>query len=196
MRSIRDPAGIRVEPLSVGDARESAAAIIAEAEARAARIVADAERAIEHARERAARDASREARESVVATWASRVLAAQPSLSASERELATMAMEIARAVLDREASVSPALLEASARRALARVSRARTVVLRVHPDDRDAALERVREWMAPGAEPSVLEVHADEAVERGGVLVECELGNIDARLSSQLEAIARALESP
>lgn len=195
MRSIRDPAGIRVEPITVGQARETAASILAEAEARAAKILADAEQTVERARQRAAHDARASAHESVVAEWTARVRRAEPALTVSERELVSMALEIARSVLDREARESPAALEASARRALGRVRRARTVVLRVNADDLAVARERVREWLAPGAEPSVLDFHADAEVERGGVIVECELGRIDARLSSQLDAIARALES-
>lgn len=195
MRSIRETAGIRVEPLTAGQAREDAEAIVAAAQARAARIVADAERAVEQSRANAANEARTSAREAVVAEWTARIRDAAPSLAIAERELVTMALEIARSVLDREAERSSSLLEASARRALSRVRRARTVVLRVHPEDLPLAVERARGWLAPGAEPSVFDVLEDSTVERGGVVVECELGRIDARLSSQLDAIARALQA-
>jgi flagellar biosynthesis/type III secretory pathway protein FliH len=41
--------------------------------------------------------------------------------------------------------------------------------------------------------PEVVGVEVDPAVERGGVVVESDLGRVDARLDAQLEALRRAL---
>jgi flagellar biosynthesis/type III secretory pathway protein FliH len=50
----------------------------------------------------------------------------------------------------------------------------------------------VARWLA--AEPEEVAVVGDGAVARGGVVVETELGRVDATLDRQLEEIARILE--
>jgi flagellar biosynthesis/type III secretory pathway protein FliH len=194
MKSIRDTASIRVEPLVVSEARQQASAILARAEAQASAMLEAARAECEALRAAVFARAEREASERVVAQYAAVIAAAEREGRASERDIVALALDIARNVLAAELTTSPAAIESIARRALARVRRARSVVLRVNADDRAYALDHAREWLAPGAEPSVFEVVEDASVERGGVVVECDLGRIDARIESQLKAIARALE--
>ena len=194
MKSIRDTASIRVEPLVVSEARAKASAILARAEEQS-RAMLDAARAeSEELCASVVARAEREANERVVARYAAAIAAVERESRASERDIVALALDVARNVLAAEVTSSPAAIESIARRALARVRRARSVVLRVSADDLALALEHAREWLAPGAEPAVFEVVQDSTVDRGGVVVECELGRIDARIESQLKAIARALE--
>lgn len=194
MKSIRDPAGVRIEPLSVGDARSAAKTIVADAERAARALIHDAHREAEASVAAIVARAEREAHERVVARYAAAIATAERETRASERDIVALALDVARNVLGAEASSSPAVIEAIAKKSLARVRRARSVVLRVNVADVAMARARAREWLAPGAEPSVFEIVEDESVERGGVVVECELGRIDARIESQLAAIGRALE--
>lgn len=194
MKSIRDTASIRVEPLIVSDARQQASAILATAAAQANAILEAARAESDALRASVLARAEREASERVVAQYASVLAAAEREARSSERDIVALALDVARNVLAAEVTTSPAAIESIARRALARVRRARSVVLRVHPDDLAYALEHARGWLAPGAEPAVFEVVDDASVDRGGVVVECDLGRIDARIESQLKAIARALE--
>ena len=194
MRSVREIASIRVQPIVVRAAHDEARAIVERARAEANAIVAEAEAHAQRAVAQAVERASLAAREAVVAQLSASLVRAERSLAVTERDVIALALDVARTVLGREAESSPSFIEAVARRSLQRVRRARAVVLRVHRDDLALARERVREWLAPGAEPSVLDVLEDESVERGGVVVECDLGRIDARIESQLAAIGRALE--
>ncbi|MFO0557596.1 MAG: FliH/SctL family protein [Polyangiales bacterium] len=194
MKSIRDTASIRVEPLVLNDARQQASAILARAQAQASAMLEAARAESEALRTSVLARAEREASERVVAQYAAAIAAAEREARASERDIVALALDVARNVLAAEVTTSPAAIESIARRALSRVRRARSVVLRVHADDLAHALEHAREWLAPGAEPAVFEVLEDASVDRGGVVVECDLGRIDARLESQLKAIARALE--
>lgn len=115
------------------------------------------------------------------------------ALAEAEEAAAALALEVARAVLGREAEVGPAVVRDVTRRALARLPRARGVVLRVHPDDAAVVRAQARTWLPEAMAPEVLEVVADGAVARGGVVVDTELGRVDARLDVQLAAITRAL---
>jgi type III secretion protein L len=194
MRSVRDVAGVRIEPIAVRTAEARAQEITERANAEAQSIIerarGEAERIAVSAAERAALDA----RERVVAEYAAGLLRAEQARQIAERDVVALALEVARTVLGREAETSSSVLESVAKTALARVRRARSVVLRVSPSEAAAAREKVREWLAPGADPAVLEVVEDDAVPRGGAMVECELGRIDARIETQLAAIGRALE--
>lgn len=194
MKSIRDTASIRVEPLIVSEARLQATAMIMRARAQASAMLEEARAESEALRASVRERAEREARERIVAQYAAIIEAAEREARQTERDIVALALEVARHVIGAEITMNPAAIEPIARKALARVRRARSVVLRVHADDLAYVCEHARAWLAPGAEPSVFEVVADNSVDRGGVVVECDLGRIDARIESQLQAIARALE--
>lgn len=116
------------------------------------------------------------------------------ALAAEEGAVVALACEVARAILGREAAAGPEVLRDVAARAIARVRRARLVVLRVHPDDEEGARGAVGVWFPAGSRPEEVAVVGDGAVARGGVVVETELGRVDATLDRQLEEIARILE--
>jgi type III secretion protein L len=116
------------------------------------------------------------------------------ALAAEEGAVVALACEVAQTILGREAAATTGVLRDVTARALARVRRARTVVLRVHPDDAEAARGAVGGWLPEGMRPEEVAVVGDDAVGRGGVVVETELGRVDARLERQLEEIARILE--
>jgi len=116
------------------------------------------------------------------------------ALAAEEGAVVALACEVARTILGREAAATTEVLRDVTTRALARVRRARTVALRVHPDDVEAARGAVGGWVPEGMRPEEVAGQGDGAVARGGVVVETELGRVDARLERQLEEIARILE--
>jgi flagellar assembly protein FliH len=67
------------------------------------------------------------------------------------------------------------------------------VVLRVHPED-VAALERQRPaLMARLNAEIVLRIESDPGVKRHGCVVQTPVGRVDAQLSTQLDALEKAL---
>jgi flagellar biosynthesis/type III secretory pathway protein FliH len=131
--------------------------------------------------------------EVVVAEAVATRVARVRNTSLDEATLATLACDVARTVLAREAATSYDVVRDVARQALARLRRARALVLRVHPAEVAAVEAAAMTWLPKGALAEVLRVVADETVERGGVVVESEHGRIDARLQRQLDEIARIL---
>jgi flagellar biosynthesis/type III secretory pathway protein FliH len=124
------------------------------------------------------------------------VLARQRAIEAQERdvaEIAQLAIDVARTILGREATTSFELVREMAHKALGRVRRAQNVVLRAHPDEAADVRERCRSLLPVGVEPEGMTVESDPLVGRGGVIVESELGRVDATIETQLRAIARVL---
>lgn len=184
-RVIRGAGAPRVVPASVVDATTRAAEIERAARERADAIVAEAEASAEAVRDAARQDARLEADEEL----ARRVLTIgrerETLLAGSERELKVLAVAIAERLAGTAFRADPAHVTELARDALTRARRARSIELRVHPDDEPA--------LASSFASESVRVIADASIARGGCLVKSELGVIDARLEARIDAVRRAL---
>ena len=169
--------------------------MVAAADERACRLVADAESARERIAGEARAEGLRDGEARAAATLAAAGAARDRLLAAAERELADLAIAVARKVLGRELA-QPGAVRSIAAAALAQARGRREVVLRVSPADAPA----LRDAAAPlGAilERAALSVREDPALAPGDVVVETEAGHVDARVETQLAALARALaETP
>jgi type III secretion system HrpE/YscL family protein len=177
-----DQAGPRVIARVVADATEHARAIIERAQSIAAEQQA---RAVEQGRALGRAEFAA----ALVAVTRER----ERLLSALEPQAIDIAMQAARRLLGEELTLRPQLVAHSVRPLLARLRRARQVTLRVHPDDRaaiDAMLER---FAGSDALPGSLHVETDPAIERGGCVLISDIGTLDARVETQIDALTRAL---
>lgn len=174
----------RIVPAELVDARAEAERLLAEARAEAERIVgearAEAERLEEAARAEGLARGQREAAETMLAAARAR----DETLASAEREVRTLALAAAARIVGEQITLEPERIDAIVRDAIARARRAKSVQVRVHPDDLPAlaraGLEGVR-------------LIGDAAVARGGCLVTTELGTVDARVEVKLEAMAKLL---
>src|SRR5262249_52786114 len=98
-----------------------------------------------------------------------------------------LALEIARKIVQRELALDPDIIAALAAVALKRVSSHQAIALHVSPHD----FETVRTAVA-GMNPAV-SVKEDPALERGDFLIETGQTHLDGRVSSQIDAIGKAL---
>jgi type III secretion protein L len=198
-RIVRGPRGTSgaVIPAAVHDAQCEAQRLVAEARAEAARIVAGAEAA----REAARLEGQGRGREEAYAEVTGLLVRARTVLAAARTEAAadlrTLAVRIAEKVLGRALQDAPELAADLCAAALEAARHQREITLRVPPDDLAAvaaARPRLKELLPRAPD---LALRADPTVGRGGCVVETEVGAIDARLETQLEAIERALaEAP
>jgi type III secretion protein L len=180
-------------PAAVVEASERAKAIIASAEEGARRVVAEADAAAKRLRAEAIDAGRHEGLARAAAVLASAAEERERRLAPLAREVAGLALEVARRVLGDALAASPELVVDLARRALAEARDREVVVLRVAPGD----LERVRAAegrlaallrRAPG-----LRIREDAALALGDVVVETEAGRVDARVTAQLGMLERAL---
>jgi flagellar biosynthesis/type III secretory pathway protein FliH len=137
------------------------------------------------------RAARAEGEASATAAVAARLFEAErrrdAALGEAERDLAKLALAAARRIVGDELTLAPERILDIVREALDRARRARRIVVRVHPDD--AATLRA---LADGALPYAIE--EDPAIARGGLVLETELGEVDARIETKLAALEKALE--
>ena len=173
---------MRIVPPAEARARSKAAEMVAAAEASVREL---------HAAARAEGLAAGHA-EAVAVVVAARTEAARERVAVSET-VAQLACIVAAEVLGREAAGGLAVVRDVTVGVLAKVQRARVVLLRVCPEEVDGVRAGVTEWLKGTIEPDVLAVEADPSVGRGGVVVETNVGRIDGRLDVQLAAIALAL---
>jgi len=183
----------RVIAGAVFDARAEAERIVAAAHGEAAAIVdaarAGAERAVDEART-AGRDAGRA---EAAASLAEALAIRDRALAGSEQEVARVALAAAERLVGDALALDPARIANIVGDGLARARRARDVIVRVHPEDAPQ-VELLRTAIATRAgRPASFSVRPDAEITRGGCLVETDLGMIDARLETKLDALARAL---
>lgn len=160
----------------VASAREEAEALVDEARREAARIRDDA-RAEGHA------DARREVAELLIAAQLDR----RRAVFEAERTIVGLVAEVAQRVLHGVLDDAPERIVPMVRAQLDRVRRARRITLRVCPLDTPAL-------RGLNAVDAALELVEDASLTRGSVVVETDLGTIDARVEVQLDALQRALD--
>jgi len=118
----------------------------------------------------------------------------QRLLASAKKDLLRLAVAVAEKILRREVARDDEVAVEMAARALAEARQRREVTLRIHPADAEAVRRSHERLLSALSRTRVLELREDPAVAPGGALVETEAGIIDARLETQLEAIAAALQ--
>ncbi|MEX8495737.1 FliH/SctL family protein [Sphaerotilus sp.] len=109
------------------------------------------------------------------------------------RRLAGIAMQMARQVVRSELQTNAALVVDVTQEALADVLlSARHITVKVHPED----LQWIEQGCADAFEARDARLIADAHIERGGCLVESDLGVVDARLATRWASAVAAMGSP
>jgi type III secretion system HrpE/YscL family protein len=179
--------GERFEALA--DAASIRAAAQREADALLVRAKAEAERVRS--------EAHAEGRERGLAAVTELLVSARASAARSRRdstvELRGLAVKIAEKLLGRALALDPAMVVDLAAQALGHAGEPKALRLRCHPEDLELLESGRPRLMERCVSLGVLRIEADEQVPRGGCVLDSELGHVDARLATQLDAIDRAL---
>ena len=163
----------------------------AEADAQALLVVARAEA------DRIRAAATAEGRERGLAAVTELLVSARAEALRSRRaatlDLRGLAVKIAEKLLGRTLALDPAAVVDLTTEALRHAGEPKAIRIRSNPDDL-ALLESGRPRLLDRARSAgALHLEGDASIERGGCIIESELGSVDARLSVQLDAIERAL---
>jgi len=112
-------------------------------------------------------------------------------LSASEREVIHLALEIARKVVKREISIDEEIIVTLVRVALKRVSDQTLITVRLNPMDYSV----VKRHQAMGNAADILNegvrLAEDPLISRSGCVIETESGLVDARIEEQFREIEK-----
>lgn len=175
------------------EARERARALVSEAEEAAARIrsAVDAER--EEALRRAAEAGREEGRAGVAAALLEVGEARRSRLEGLEAEIATAALEVARALVGRAVAEHPECVVELARLALEPVRARREVIVRVHPADAPRLRDEQPRLEALLSRAPGIALREDPGIGRGEVVVETEAGRVDGRVEARLALLERAI---
>ena len=177
----------RVVPGEVFDAQGEAQRIVAEAREQAEGIVAEARERADTLRSEAARE-GREAGRAEAAEQLARAAALRDqALEQAEAQIVQLALAAAKRIVGKEIALEPERVRGIVRDVVGRARRAGRLTARVHPDD----VQAVRALESEHDHP--LAVEPDDAIARGGCIVDTDVGRIDARIEVQLEALERAL---
>jgi flagellar assembly protein FliH len=108
----------------------------------------------------------------------------------TERDVASLALAIARRIVQREVTLDHDLLLAMARVALDRLADVATASIRLHPEDYAIAMTGRG---ASAASTKGVQIVADPMVGRGGCVVQSEFGSIDVGVAAQVDELSQAL---
>ena len=109
-------------------------------------------------------------------------------LKQSERDLVRLALEIAKRILQREASIDPGLLLEIAKGAVGKVAAARLVTIEMHPHDLAAATAGV----APAVDGPI-DLVANPRLTPGTCIVQSAAGAVDVSIDAQIHELLDAL---
>jgi flagellar assembly protein FliH len=114
-------------------------------------------------------------------------------LEGARTDIVELALALARKVVVQVAASDPRTVERQLEETLAMIARPSCAAVVVHPDDKALAEEVLPAIIErlDAVEHALLEV--DPAISRGGCVVRCGRGVIDATIERQLERIAQAL---
>jgi len=188
----------RLVPAVVFETHAEATTVLDRARAEADAILASARTTAEAARAAAVdegRAQGRLAGEAAFVTLLAAARAQAERVRAGARDAArTIAVKMAEKILGRELALDPGAVVQLAAAALdACRARDGVVELRAHPQDLAALDAQQPRLLATLAEGATLTIVADEAIARGGCLVQTPVGRIDGRLDVQVAALADAV---
>lgn len=177
-------------PAALVDAHAEGTRIIANARARAAAELAEGQRKVA----RVAEDAAKDARDGEVAKLAAAFIALRSEEAArAERDLAQtaqLARMLAERLLGAELTLAPARVMDLAAAALREARGARRAKIRASAADAPLLASRLGDL---GMNEGALEIVVDDTLERGSLLLDTDLGVMDARIAPQLDRLTEAL---
>ncbi|MEA4883646.1 MAG: FliH/SctL family protein [Clostridia bacterium] len=112
----------------------------------------------------------------------------------SEKEIVKLAVAVAEKIVRRAVDANPGIILEIVREAVRKCSGARVVVVRVSPEDMESVLAVHDELMRMAPDLRGLKVVEDPRIDRGGCVVEMDVGSVDARIAEQLRGIESAFE--
>ncbi len=183
----------------VMDAGEEAAKILAKADGEAGRVRKEAEAVLAEARARAAQEVKRgyaEGETKGLAQVTEKLMAVErlreEFYTNAESDVVNLVLDIAEKIVGRMVRENPEMIRSVVRQALER-SLGDRITVRVNPEDYKSLMESDHDFREVLDRTKRLSFREDEAISKGGCIVETEVGTIDGQLETQMAAIKKAL---
>jgi flagellar biosynthesis/type III secretory pathway protein FliH len=114
-------------------------------------------------------------------------------LRRTEQEALRAVLLVAAELLGKTLEANPAQISCLLAPHLTRMRRAQHIVLKLHPEDAAWLAGHQRALSASAELEGSLELRPDPSITRGGCQIESNLGELDARIETRLDALAAAL---
>ncbi len=105
-----------------------------------------------------------------------------------EKLVVQLSFEIASRIIRKEVKTD-SNIEPVLREALKKVLGANNIIVKLHPDDLKSISDNNKRGSFIDESISKVKFEEDERIEKGGCVVETEIGNVDARIASQLNEL-------
>ncbi|MFA4970975.1 MAG: type III secretion system stator protein SctL [bacterium] len=183
----------------VMDAGEEAAKILEKADGEAGRVRKEAEVVLAEARAKAAQEVKRgyaEGETKGLAQVTEKLMAVErlreEFYTNAESDVVNLVLDIAEKIVGRMVRENPEMIRSVVRQALER-SLGDRITVRVNPEDYKSLMESDHDFREVLDRTKRLSFREDEAISKGGCIVETEVGTIDGQLETQMAAIKKAL---
>jgi flagellar assembly protein FliH len=110
-----------------------------------------------------------------------------------EKVIVRLALAISEKIIKREIDEKSGAIEAL-RDSLRKIVGANSVVVKLNPADYQNVVTENKKLIADDAF-SKINFEIDERIEKGGCLIESDIGNVDARISTQLNELKKLFEA-
>jgi flagellar biosynthesis/type III secretory pathway protein FliH len=181
----------RIVRRELDQATRDASEVVARASAHAEKVLQEAEEFAERSRAKLLQDAREIARAELAAEWLLVGKAAAAVEANLQEDMFRGAALIAERVIRAELHTDATRLRGMALEAVREVRGARSMVLRVNPVDAPE-LERTLHEALRGGTASI-RVETDEMLARGDILVQADVGKVDARLTVQIARLVQVI---
>ena len=114
-------------------------------------------------------------------------------LNEMEGKIVQIAMATAKKIIKKEINEDPETIVRVIREALKRIKHAQKITIKVNPQDWTKLKEMQPELLSSSLREGSIYIEKDEAIARGGSLVETDKGIIDARIEQQIDEVDKAL---
>jgi len=116
----------------------------------------------------------------------------QQDVDRMEMETVRLALAIAKKVIGHETEHG-SVIDHVVKSAMKKVVDPRHLAVRLNPKDIETVNGFKQEWLLSDDFGAALHLEADEAIQRGGCIIETKLGDVDARIDQQIRIIEELL---
>ncbi len=118
----------------------------------------------------------------------------QRDVELMEIETVRLALAITKRIIGQEAENGKVIRQV-VKLAMEKVSDQRQITLRLHPEDVETVKEFQGDLVSGDDMAAFLKIEADDAILRGGCIIETKLGDVDARIDQQMKVIEEMLDA-
>jgi flagellar assembly protein FliH len=112
----------------------------------------------------------------------------------AEREAVNLSMAIAKKIIGHEISIGKNVITSVVKEALKKVDGHEKIKIKVHPEDIQILEEHKNEYKKYANCVQGIEILCDENINKGGCIIETNIGDIDARIEKQIKVIEDAFK--